>query len=343
MLIPRNEGKACDAAVRHIEVCTGKTRTNVRLPEKDGIGPPVELRLTVGAQEYAFEHTLLQPYRNRIKYGAVFDKINKFIRERISDPLPGSVYYSLNVPIDVSLPRKKKNRDQALQSLVDWILQTAQRLYERRHYISWPSPFPPYIGVNNSIRGIPDGFECAFELFRWPDGVPTHREPGALGMRFRPPDDIDHPLRGALKEAFAKKFPKLYDCKAQGARTVLVLEGIDLPFWPSKFIGNHLPALLAESTDPPDEIYLVEPDREMMWRVWPVKRDGEHWPNVGMPELGRPYYLLGQRPAQDLCDWYREFNWPYALWPPILPEWSPAFFKEEELVDLTRSHATSAA
>ena len=340
MLIQRNEGKACDAAIRHIEVCTGKTRTNVRLPEKDGVGPPVELRLTMGAQEYAIEHTLLQPYRNRIKNATVFNKINKFIGERISDPLPGSVYYSLNVPIDVSLPRKKKKRDQALQNLVDWLLQTAQHLHERRHDIPWPSPFPPYIGVNNNIRGTPDGFECVFELSRWPEEAPAQREPGALGIRFRPSDDVERLLRGALKEAFAKKFPKLHDCKAQGARTVLVLEGIDLPFWPSKYIGNHLPALLAERTDPPDEIYLVEPYRDMMWWVWPVKRDGEHWPTVGMPELGRPYYPLGQRPAEGLRDWYREFGGPFVLWPPILPEWSPAFFKEEELVNLTGNHGT---
>lgn len=342
MLIPGNEGKSCDAAVRHIEVCTGKTRTSVRLPEKDGIGPPVELRLMVGSQEYAIEHTLLQPYRNRIKNATVFNKINKFIRERVTDPLPGSVFYSLDVPTDVSLPRRNKDRNRALQSLVDWILQTAQHLHERRHQFPWPSPTPLDIGVNNGIRGIPDGFKCAFELFRWPDEAHTDREPGALGMRFKPPADVERPLRSAVKEAFAKKFPKLHACKAQGARTVLVLEGIDLPFWPSRLIGNHLPTLLAQPTDPPDEIYLVQPDREMMWSVWPVKRDEEHWPTTGMPELRRPYYLLGQRPVDGLFDWYREYGGPFVLWPPILPEWSPAFFKEEELADLTRNGRTSA-
>ena len=229
MLVQRNEGKACDAVVRRFEALTGDTRTDVRHPEYDGHGPPVDLRLKVGGQEYAIEHTLLQPYQNRIKYGARFNTINKYIRKRIKDPLPGSVYYELHVPIEISLPRKRKQREKALHNFVEWILTTAQRLHERRHNIPWPSPWPPYIGVNNSIKGVPDGFECKFELFRWPDGVRTQREPGALGMGFRTPDDFEYPLKSVLSESFDKKFPKLHACKAQGARTVLVLEGIDLP------------------------------------------------------------------------------------------------------------------
>ena len=45
MHIPDNEGKACDAIVRLLEKWTGETRVGIRHPEKDGDGPPVELRL----------------------------------------------------------------------------------------------------------------------------------------------------------------------------------------------------------------------------------------------------------------------------------------------------------
>ena len=224
--------------MRRFEALTGVTRKDVRHLEYDGRGPPVDLRLKVGTREYAIEHTLLQPYRNRIKYGASFNTLNNFVRKRITDPLPGSVYYQLHVPIEISLPRKRKRREKALRNLVEWILSTAQQLHESRHFIPWPSPWPTYIGVNNSIEGVPDGFECKFELLRWPDGVLTQREPGALGMRFTTPDDFEYPLRSAFSESFDKKFPKLHECKAQGARTVLVLEGIDLPVWHHQFIGK---------------------------------------------------------------------------------------------------------
>ena len=339
MLIQRNEGKACDAVVRHIEACTGDTRKSLRHPETDHEGPPVDLRLKVGAQEYAIEHTLLQMYPNMIKYVAAFNTIHKFVGKRISGPLPGAVHYELHVPIKVSFPRGKKHRERALHSLVEWILSSAQRLHERR----WEVP-PALLWVNNSIRAIPNGFEHEFELFRWPDGLRTQRKPGALGMRFSAPEDIEHPLRNVLAEAFAKKFPKLQDCKVLGARTVLVLESIDPPFWHYRYIGNHLPKLLTQRTDPPDEIYLVEPHPgEFMWCVWPVKRDEQHWPAVGMPQRGRPYFPLGQSPPTDLPIWHRHLNTPFEMWPPIPLEWSPAFFKEEELHDLTRSQAKATS
>ncbi len=251
--------------------------------------------------------------------------------------MPGSVYYELDIPIQVSTPKGKKNRDKAFDSLVEWIRSTAKRLHERRREI------PPSFFVNNSIKEVPDGFHDAFELSRWPDWAPERQTPGSLGMRFSAPEDIEGPLRSALGKAFLKKFPKLHECKAQGARTVLVLEGIDLPVGHWQIIGKHLPALLEQRSDPPDEIYLVEPRiYETMWRIWPVKRDGEHWPAVGMPENGRPYFPLGQRLAKEFSQWHREINGPFEMWPPIPLEWSLASFNEEELNDVTQSWAATA-
>ena len=43
MHIPDNEGKVCDAVVRVLEMRTGEIRTDIRHPEKDGVGPPVDL------------------------------------------------------------------------------------------------------------------------------------------------------------------------------------------------------------------------------------------------------------------------------------------------------------
>ena len=44
MNIPNNEGMACDAVIRHLEKWTGETRTEIRHPETDGVGPPVGIR-----------------------------------------------------------------------------------------------------------------------------------------------------------------------------------------------------------------------------------------------------------------------------------------------------------
>ena len=83
------EGKACDAVVRAIEKRTGKIRTHLRRPEVDGVGPPVDLRLNIGAQEFAIEHTLIEPFENQIKMEVVtIREIFDYFRENLSLPFP---------------------------------------------------------------------------------------------------------------------------------------------------------------------------------------------------------------------------------------------------------------
>ena len=139
MHIPDNEGKACDAVVRLLEAQTGDARTDIRHPEKDGVGPPVDLRLRLGAQEYAIEHTRIEPFENQIKTGLVFKQINDCIEERLSDTLPGPAYYELHVPTDVRLPEKKEKRNQALNNFVEWIRKNAQYLHQKNSGRSRPT------------------------------------------------------------------------------------------------------------------------------------------------------------------------------------------------------------
>ena len=68
--IPNNEGKVCDAVIRNIEKLTGEARTHIRCPDKesgDTEVPKVDLRLILGAQEYAIEHTRIESFVNQIK------------------------------------------------------------------------------------------------------------------------------------------------------------------------------------------------------------------------------------------------------------------------------------
>ena len=65
--VPNYEGKACDAVVKLLEDRTGQKRTAVRRPQKDRIGPPVELRLRLGAQKYAIEHTRLETFPEQVR------------------------------------------------------------------------------------------------------------------------------------------------------------------------------------------------------------------------------------------------------------------------------------
>ena len=46
-----NERKACDAVLRLLEQRSGRRRGDMRYPEEDGRGPPVDLRVRLGREE----------------------------------------------------------------------------------------------------------------------------------------------------------------------------------------------------------------------------------------------------------------------------------------------------
>ena len=121
----------CDAVVRHLEKWTGESRSDIRHPETEGVGPPVELSLQLGDQHYAIEHTRIEAFDNQIKAGISIREIDNYIKKWFTEPLPGPAYYELQVPLDVCLPAKRKERERLLSSLGDWIQESAHCMQER--------------------------------------------------------------------------------------------------------------------------------------------------------------------------------------------------------------------
>ena len=173
-----NEGKACEAVVRFLERRTGYDRSDVRCPEDDGNGPPVELRLRLGRQEYALEHTLIEPFENEIRDGVEFEEIATHIKEALSS-FAGSACYRLVVPVGARLPRSEDAR----QRFVDWIVKRAEAMREEApgHGGPWRSP----LRWDACVRAKPPGFSGTFELARWPDAALMGRR-RALFMRCGP-------------------------------------------------------------------------------------------------------------------------------------------------------------
>ena len=90
-----NEGKACDAVIRLLELRTGGRRADIRYPERDGADPPVELRLSVGGQDYAIEHTQIEAFEDQIQTGEEFGRLINPVVEELSERLPGPGVYHL--------------------------------------------------------------------------------------------------------------------------------------------------------------------------------------------------------------------------------------------------------
>ena len=94
MAIQNNEGKACDAVVKLLEKRTGKDRSDISHPEKNGIGPPVELRLKLGTQSYAIEHTQIEAFAGQIHTAEEF---RRFIAP-VTNELSGAMRETKRTP-----------------------------------------------------------------------------------------------------------------------------------------------------------------------------------------------------------------------------------------------------
>ena len=334
MYIPNYESKVCDAVVRVVEKRTGESRADVRFPEEDRWGPLVDLRLIIGTQEYAIEHTRIEPFEKQIKTSLELSEIRVYIERNLLESLPEPAYYELQVPIGFCLPVKKKERALALKNLVDWIRESAECLYVRNLHRTGPIRRPHW--SDDHVKGRPEGFNCEIELLRWSDAVLIRRKPGYLGFRLFCPrefSDLEDRRYDRLTRAFSRKLPKLQKCKAAGARTVLVLETRDRNHTRFDQIGNGLPRLLAEHPDTPDEIYLVVTETDQWW-VYPIKLGDDHWPKVGMPKWGQPIYEPDKLPTLGVPKRIRDALQLDEVYAPHPADWCPAIFNKDELNDL---------
>lgn len=269
-----NEGKACDAAVRCIEQRTSGTRAVIRRPELDGIGPPVDFRLMLGAREYAIEHTQVEAIPGLIRADERFQQLIEPVIDEVPGTLPGPAVYELHFPIDTHAEVKRADFAGIQRNLIVWIRATAQCLYERnRELLARKQTSRRYL---DSVETKPPGFPYTVRL--WIGVAHSESKRGALRLARLGLDDEELEARRAdrLREALRRKCPKLRHCKEDGARTVLVLESDDIALTDHVLVGECLAALLPEYPDLPDEIYLVETEVGS-WAVRCMKFDTECW------------------------------------------------------------------
>jgi hypothetical protein len=276
----RNEGKACDAVVRRLEQRTGETRAEIRRPETEGVGPPVDFRLRLGAQEYAIEHTQVEAIPGLIRAGVEYKQFIEPVIDEVAGTLPGPAVYGLSFPMNTHLGVKRAALDQIRRDFIAWIRAKAQCLYDRnRDRLERERPSPRYLDF---IEAEPPGFPYRVRLWVRPAHSPS--EWGDLQpARYAPDDEELKACRAErLREALRRKCPKLQCCKKDGARTVLVLESDDIALTSHVLVGECLAALMPERTDLPDEIWLVETGMTS-WTAC-MKLDTECWPSEHVAE-----------------------------------------------------------
>jgi hypothetical protein len=251
-----NEGKVCEAIVRHLEAREGVTRADVQSPEAAHNADPIELTWKLGDQLFALEHTGIEPFDDYMRLEAEAKRHFDPIRDALKDVSPTEII-ELHVPAKAMLGLKKADAVLIQAAITAWMRQTAPTLRTRS--------YADYIGDVpwTAVSGVP--FEI--RLFRFANL--TQRQ-GWVQIVHSVVGDRGQQRRDRLRRACNKKFPKLAAWRQKrGARTILVLEENDIQLTNCAIVAEAYLPLALDRTDRPDETYLVSSCIEL-WRVWPI-------------------------------------------------------------------------
>jgi hypothetical protein len=284
---PGNQGKACDAVVRCLEARAGVKRADISHPEKDGTGPPVELRFRLGTQSYAIEHTQIEAFAGQIHTEEELGQLIRPVMDELSGTLPKPGIYHLYFPTSARVGVKANVLQRIRSDFIEWVREHAQHLHARNP--EQPTRERNPHGIDDQYRAKPPGFPYEVTLHRRAHWSLSSRHDGVLLAGRFAPEDLEVRRAARLQEALNRKCLKLQRCKEEGARTVLVLEDGDIFLSNHVLIGDVLAVLLAEHSDLPDEIYIVETALDR-WDVRLMKYDqsfllGEDWTEFNSAQL----------------------------------------------------------
>jgi len=256
-----NEGKACDAVIRHLEAREGSARQNLQWPERQGDTAPIELTCFIGGRLFALEHTGIEPFERQIELEAKAHF--QPLRTMFSGKIPRGECYELHVPAGATLDLKNAQICRIMSALGAWISTEGPSLD-----LAFSQYLTPAVRQADAIVPFKVTlYRCAFS------GVP-----GQLSVVH-----LADSMSTRIERACQKKFPKLAVWKTRGARTVLILEGVDdqltnpidvarLVLHAEKAVGNA-----------PDEIYflfsVIEP-----WSVWHIRIDTRSFFDLDNPD-----------------------------------------------------------
>ena len=290
----RNEGKVCDAVVRVLEFRERQRRTDVVRPDSAGRASQVDFRVRLGAQVYAIEHTQVEAYENQVRSDRHFTELVGPVKAELSGTLPGDAVYELHFPADTGLDKHSSELCRAQATLVQWVRLKADELHARDTDFSPDEPsFGPY---HQSVSQKPPGFPYKVTLHRTRPSRFAHGGPGSLDVTRIVPEGLEASRADRLRRAIGAKCPKLHRCKADGARTVLVLESSDLALTNPVLVCGPVIRELSQRDDVPDEVYFVQ-TFSTDWHVFSLTVEGVYPPTgfYGIPKFPEVDLL-------DLCD-----------------------------------------
>ena len=254
-----NEGKACDAVLRHIEARQGGKRSCMIFPEKTHHVGPVELVCEICGQRYALEHTRIEPFAGHLQAEAEAERHFKPLEALVAGQLPPDDRFELHIPFGVLLGKSDREVRPIQAALAQWIIATAPTL-----------PIARLGRVVTPVRKVTvPGVPFAVALHRW------KREafPSALHVVHLVAGDIEPARLDRLRTAYTRKLDKLLRSQVDGARAVLILEENDIQLTNHFRVGDALLEIEKGIAEKPDEVYLLSTGVSVWFGV-PLRVDG---------------------------------------------------------------------
>jgi len=265
----KNERPLCEAVMRIVEQGKSATRKDVRYPEDDGVGPPLDCRFSVSDVSYAVEHTVIEPFKDHIRGSVDFGVFIAPIESALDHNMPSPGVYDLFFPIDPCAGRHRRTHVATQTAIIDWVRREALALHAeqpvRRDRHRQPHG---YTGVKSAeIDGI------AITLKRrlhWA----ASRGDGRLFVVRSFAGDLEEQRRERLKTTLIKKRQKLSEAKAEGAFTILVVETADIALTNEAAVAEAFEVLVDEWSPYADRVLVADTSIETEWNVWSVAAHG---------------------------------------------------------------------
>lgn len=247
--------KVIEVVRLHLEQCTGTKITRTRSPDQ-------EVRTTKACDAilegegvgYAVEHTSLDSYRDQRLDTARFRTVLGDLEERLKGKLPDHVDVDIHVhAVPLGLDWMELSR-----TIESWILANVNTLpYDTRTEVRIPD-VPFALGIRRERAG----------------------GPGSLfGMRVAPADLREQRVQ-VLMDRIRAKSDVLSRDKAQGFRTLLIIESDDIALTSRGAVCEDFQeAVKIRYPADVDDVLLVETDTQP-WCVTPLKVGGKIMPSA---------------------------------------------------------------
>jgi hypothetical protein len=262
--------------VRALEDRGGLKRAGAYSPEDEKIGPPVQYVFELGAQKYAVEHTVIEAFPGQIRANTDFASFVSPIATALHGNLPRPGKFDLIFDIDPTRGLTPKMIAKAQAGIAKWVAKNALDLHaEQRTQLDRRQSARGH--RNEREEDVVEGVRIRFirETGWW---MPEPAK-GRLFIKRFAPSNYENLRLNRIKTAMKKKLPKLEKWKADGARTLLVLENRDMALSNHGVIYDAVESALAGQTYVPDEVWLVDTTIDNEWTAWCLLRDGLGFPD----------------------------------------------------------------